>query len=34
VLRKGNRITVTPFSLQQSHGAALARLDTIALKGR
>lgn len=34
VLRRGNRITVTPFGLQQSHDAALDRLGAIALKGR
>lgn len=31
VLRRGNAITVTPFSLQQTHGAALSALSDIAL---
>lgn len=34
VLRRSNAITVTPFALQQTHQAALARLGTIALKGQ
>lgn len=32
VLRRGNKITVTPFALQQTEKAALERLSTLALK--
>ncbi len=34
VLRSGNAITVTPFSLQQTHRGALERLGHARLKGR
>lgn len=34
VLRRGNAVTVTPFSLQQTHNEALSQLASLRLKGQ